>query len=42
MPSSKEHKIKAEQNFVFLRTARAVAKDWASVVAFYTALHLVE
>lgn len=43
MPNSKQHREHADRNRAFLATID-VAKfpDWASVVAFYTAVHLVE
>jgi hypothetical protein len=44
MPSSKEHKEKAERNHDTLQRLIASngAPEWMAVVAFYTALHLVE
>ena len=43
MPSSSEHKAKAELHRAFLTMIDVEAHpEWASVVAFYTALHLVE
>lgn len=43
MPSSSEHKEKAERNERFLGQLVSVDDaDWASVAAFYTALHLIE
>ena len=43
MPSSSEHKAKAELHRAFLTTIDVEAHpEWASVVAFYTTLHLVE
>jgi len=43
MPNSKQHKDKAAHNQSFLATiALAQFHDWGAVVAFYTAVHLVE
>src|SRR5436309_2871383 len=44
MPSSKEHKEKAERNRHALDELIATngAPEWIAVVAFYTTLHLVE
>ncbi len=43
MPNSKQHKDKAAHNRTFLATiAVQDYPDWAVVVAFYTAVHLVE
>ena len=44
MPSSKEHKDKAARNRATLDSliANYGAPEWMAVVAFYTALHLVE
>lgn len=43
MPSSSEHSDKAELHVGFLRTINATTQpEWAAVVAFYTALHLIE
>ena len=43
MPSSQEHRQKADRNRTFLSTVDpGTAPEWASVVAFYLALHLVE
>src|SRR5258708_1936649 len=41
MPSSAEHKEKAQQHLDFLHSG-SPTPEWASVVAFYAALHLVE
>lgn len=43
MPSSTELREKAERNLAFLNSMNiAAAPEWAAVVAFYAALHLVE
>jgi hypothetical protein len=43
MPKASEHKTKATHNRQFLNTiAIPDYPDWAAVVAFYTAVHLVE
>jgi hypothetical protein len=43
MPNSKQHREKAEHNRAFLATIDVKSfPDWASVVAFYAAVHLVE
>jgi hypothetical protein len=43
MPNSKQHSDKAAHNKRFLTTiTTADFPDWAAVVAFYTAVHLVE
>jgi hypothetical protein len=43
MPNSKQHKEKAERNQAFLSSISVAAyPEWAAVVAFYTAVHLVE
>lgn len=43
MPKASEHKTKAEHNRRFLDgIAVEHFPDWATVVAFYTAVHLVE
>lgn len=43
MPSSAEHQAKALANRVFLDSGlAAVSSEWAAVVAFYAAVHLVE
>ena len=43
MPNSKQHREKADHNKAFLSSiATANYADWAVVVAFYTAVHLVE
>src|SRR4051794_39629137 len=44
MPRSSEHKEKAERNRLFLNSIKgnAAYADWAAVVAFYAAMHLVE
>jgi hypothetical protein len=41
MPSSAEHKEKAQQHLDFLHDG-SPTPVWAAVVAFYAALHLVE
>jgi hypothetical protein len=41
MPSSAEHKEKAQQHLDFLHSGH-VTPEWAAIVAFYAALHLVE
>lgn len=42
MPNSKQHREKAERNHQFLTTVDGKYHDWSAVVAFYTAVHLVE
>jgi hypothetical protein len=42
MPSSSEHKEKAEKNSAFLAQAELISPEWAATIAFYVALHLVE
>jgi hypothetical protein len=43
MPSSAQHRDKADRNRAFLGTLKGGANpEWVAVVAFYTALHLVE
>lgn len=43
MPNSKQHREKADHNRAFLATIDvSTFPDWASVVAFYAAVHLVE
>lgn len=43
MPNSKQHKKKAEHNRAFLDSITDDRfADWMAVVAFYTAVHLVE
>jgi hypothetical protein len=43
MPNSAEHKEKAERNLAFLKTIDySAAPEWAAIVSFYAALHLVE
>src|SRR5437870_4722551 len=43
MPNSKQHQAKAQHNRTFLNSiALDQYADWAAVVAFYTAVHLVE
>lgn len=43
MPNSSQHQTKAKSNRSFLDTIDCDAHpDWAAVVAFYTAVHLVE
>ncbi len=43
MPSSAEHKDKADRNRSFLATLKGTGTpEWVAVAAFYTALHLVE
>src|SRR5262245_17056165 len=41
MPSSAEHKEKAQQHLDFLHSG-ALTPEWEAIVAFYAALHLVE
>lgn len=43
MPNSSQHRERAEHNQAFLDTVSVERfPDWATVVAFYTAVHLVE
>jgi len=43
MPSSDQHRRKAENNRAFLKTIAIESyPDWVVVAAFYTAVHLVE
>jgi hypothetical protein len=43
MPNSQQHRDKANHNRAFLNTIDVQQyPDWAAVVAFYTAVHLVE
>jgi hypothetical protein len=43
MPNSKEHREKAQRNRDVLDAVKGTATpDWIAVIAFYTALHLVE
>lgn len=43
MPTQSQHRTKARGNRDFLREIDTAARaDWAVVVAFYTAVHLVE
>ena len=43
MPNSSEHREKYDLNRAFLDTGLATAQpEWAAVVAFYAAVHLVE
>ena len=43
MPSSSEHREKAERNRRLLDTLdHSAAPEWAATIAFYSALHLVE
>jgi hypothetical protein len=41
MPSSAEHKEKAQQILDFLHSG-SLPPEWSAIVAFYAALHLVE
>jgi len=42
MPSSSEHRDKADRNRTFLNTINVAASpEWAATVAFYLAVHLV-
>jgi hypothetical protein len=41
MPSSAEHQEKAQQNLDVLHSGTLIP-EWATIVAFYAALHLVE
>ena len=43
MPSAAQHQAKADRNRVYLDSGlAAIHPDWAAVVAFYAAVHLVE
>ena len=43
MPSATQHQAKADRNRVYLDSGlAAIHPDWAAVVAFYAAVHLVE
>lgn len=43
MPSAAEHRAKYDANRTFLDTGLATTQpDWAAVVAFYAAVHLIE
>ena len=43
MAAQSQHEVKARNNRDFLREIDATVRaDWAVVVAFYTAVHLVE
>lgn len=43
MPTASQHKVKAEHNRKFLDTISVQDfPDWVAVVAFYTAVHLME
>jgi hypothetical protein len=43
MPSSAEHRTKYDLNRAFLNTGLAATNpEWAAVVAFYAAVHLIE
>ena len=43
MPNSAEHRAKSDLNRAFLDTGLATAQpEWAAVVAFYAAVHLIE
>ena len=43
MPSASKHKTKANSNLVALGQIDIItAADWAAVIAFYTAVHLIE
>lgn len=43
MPNSQQHRDKAQHNRAFLNTiAVSTYPDWATVAAFYTAVHFVE
>jgi hypothetical protein len=43
MPSASEHRAKYDHNRRFLNTGLAATEpEWAAVVAFYAAVHLIE
>ena len=43
MPSAAQHQAKANRNRVYLDSGlSAIHPDWAAVVAFYAAVHLIE
>ena len=43
MPDAKEHKTKADKNIAFFESfATSDSPEWKVVVAFYSALHMVE
>jgi hypothetical protein len=42
MPNPKQHQEKAEHCRLFLSTIGEQFPDWKAIVAFYTALHLIE